>query len=200
MAPSTGATFFMSNYYEGEHIRGLNQASKALEKGDYEECVFENCNFSEQHLSGYNFMECQFHNCDFSNAHIGGIGLKDVKFEGCKLMGVNFTEAAQFMIKLSFKDCNLKYTNFFKMQIAETVFEACELEESQMSEADLTGALFLQSDLRNVQFDRAILNQADLRSAINFSIDPNKNQLKKARFSNDNLAGLLTAYPILIEN
>jgi fluoroquinolone resistance protein len=48
-------------------------------------------------------------------------------------------------------------------------------------------------------FDGTNLEGADLRSAYHFNIDPEKNRVKKARFSFNNVAGLLDKYGILIE-
>jgi uncharacterized protein YjbI with pentapeptide repeats len=78
-------------------------------------------------------------------------------------------------------------------------FVNCSLKEVDFADADLTGVDFDNCDLLNAVFDGTILINADLREAYNFVIDPDKNKIGKARFSNDNLAGLLTRYNIRIE-
>jgi len=48
-------------------------------------------------------------------------------------------------------------------------------------------------------FENTILEGADFRSATNYSINPAKNKIKKAKFSSDGIRGLLDSYAILIE-
>jgi hypothetical protein len=45
----------------------------------------------------------------------------------------------------------------------------------------------------------ALKQGADLRTAVNFSIDPATNRIAKAKFSTHNIAGLLHTYNIIIE-
>jgi fluoroquinolone resistance protein len=48
-------------------------------------------------------------------------------------------------------------------------------------------------------FDHTILEIADFRSAFNYTIDPEINKLKGAKFSTLGLSGLLAKYNIEIE-
>jgi uncharacterized protein YjbI with pentapeptide repeats len=65
--------------------------------------------------------------------------------------------------------------------------------------ADLSSANFAGSDLSAALFEQTNLQKADFRSAYNFLIDPDINHMKKARFTKDGLAGLLTKYDLIIE-
>jgi len=67
------------------------------------------------------------------------------------------------------------------------------------TETDLSMAVFKNSDLLNTSFMRTNLEKADFRSAFNYSIDPELNKIKKAKFSAEGLSGLLTKYNIDIE-
>ena len=67
----------------------------------------------------------------------------------------------------------------FKNQESQAVFDGC--------------------DLADAVFERTVLEKADLRGAINYSIDPAVNRVKKARFSLEGVRGLLGKYDILIE-
>jgi fluoroquinolone resistance protein len=49
-------------------------------------------------------------------------------------------------------------------------------------------------------FDQTTLEKADLRTSYNYSIDPETNRIKKAKFSITGVAGLLDKYDIVIEN
>jgi len=48
-------------------------------------------------------------------------------------------------------------------------------------------------------FDKATLEKADFRTAINYSIDPTNNRIKKAKFSLLGVVGLLDKFDISID-
>jgi hypothetical protein len=48
-------------------------------------------------------------------------------------------------------------------------------------------------------FESTIIEKADFRTSFNYSIDPEKNRIKKARFSLAGIAGLLDKYDIEID-
>jgi hypothetical protein len=52
--------------------------------------------------------------------------------------------------------------------------------------------------LAGALFDQTNVSKADFRSAFNFVIHPSINQIKKAKFSQDGLAGLLQGFDIHI--
>jgi hypothetical protein len=49
------------------------------------------------------------------------------------------------------------------------------------------------------RFERTVLEKVDFRTSYNFSIDPEVNRMKKARFSLAGIAGLLGKYDIVVE-
>ncbi|MNY34865.1 Pentapeptide repeats (8 copies) [compost metagenome] len=93
----------------------------------------------------------------------------------------------------------LNHSSFYQLDIRKTVFKNCRLQEVDFTEANLSNSFFDDSNLTNAVFDRTILDQANLKNAINYSINPNKNQLKKTKFAKDNLAGLLDQLQIIID-
>jgi len=48
-------------------------------------------------------------------------------------------------------------------------------------------------------FENTILEKADFRTSFNYSIDPEKNRIRKARFSLAGISGLLDKYDIEID-
>jgi fluoroquinolone resistance protein len=74
-----------------------------------------------------------------------------------------------------------------------------QLREVDFVECDLTNSLFERCDLLSAMFDGTTLEGSDLRTAQNFSIDPELNRVKKAKFSVDGLPGLLNKYNLIIE-
>jgi fluoroquinolone resistance protein len=177
---------------------GLDFTTEPLQKADYEQCRFLNCNFSDLHLSGFGFEDCEFENCNLSMAKVRNTSLKTVSFRKCKLVGLNFGEANPFLITLHFEDCSLNLASFYKLKLKNTTFKNCNLQEVDFTETDLTASLLDNCDLSNATFDRSILEKSDFRTAVNYRIDPDNNRLKKAKFSASGVVGLLVKYDILI--
>jgi uncharacterized protein YjbI with pentapeptide repeats len=73
------------------------------------------------------------------------------------------------------------------------------MEEVDLSDSDLSSCLFENCNLNRAVFENTILDKADLRTAYNFSIDPEKNRLKKTKFSLRGTPGLLDKYDIEID-
>jgi uncharacterized protein YjbI with pentapeptide repeats len=78
-------------------------------------------------------------------------------------------------------------------------FKDSELKEVDFSEADLSGCVFDHCNLDRAIFDRTNLTRANFSNAINYSLDPGKNTVKKAVFSLNGLPGLLGKYDIVVE-
>ncbi|MFP9116021.1 pentapeptide repeat-containing protein [Flavobacterium sp. RHBU_3] len=170
-----------------------------LTKAEYDNCTFTGCNFENANLSGIVFSQCTFISCNMGNAQIGGSAFKECEFKECKLLGLNFSGCDPFLFSVSFDHCPMDLASFYKMKLKGTKFIHCDLSEADFTEADLTGACFDHCNLENAVFDRTVLEKADLRSAYNFAICPESNRIKKARFSRDNIEGLLHKYKIDIE-
>lgn len=171
-----------------------------LQKGDYENCQFIDCQFTELRLSYFNFIDCYFENCDFSNAKFTETGLRSVEFKNCKLIGIRFDGCNDFLFAAKFNGCRLDYSSFLKVKAQKTDFQNCSLLEVDFSETNLQGVSFENSDLSNAVFDASNLKGADFRNAHSFSIDPSKNQVEKAKFSKNNLAGLLIKFNLDLES
>lgn len=168
-------------------------------KGQYENCTFNNCDFAHQDLSGFTFINCTFNGCNLSLAKMGGTAFREVKFKDCKIIGVRFDHCKPFGLAFSFDGCQLGHSSFFKMKIKKTVFSNSHLQEADFTETDLTGAVFNNCNLLQTIFDNTILDNADFRSSYNYSIDPETNRMKKAKFSIAGISGLLAKYDIVIE-
>lgn len=166
---------------------------------EYDNCTFEGCNFENSKLNGAVFADCIFIDCNFGNAKIGGTGFKKVEFKNCKLLGLNFAAADPFLFEAGFNGCHMQLVSFYKLKLKNFTFSNCQLRDADFAEADLTNAVLNECDLANAIFDNTILEKADLRSSYNFAIDPERNRLKKAKFSKEGLAGLLHKYNIEIE-
>jgi uncharacterized protein YjbI with pentapeptide repeats len=114
------------------------------------------------------------------------------------MWGLHFEHADPFGFSVALAQCSLNHSSFYQMKLKKMVFAGCSLQEVDFAEADLSGAAFDDCDLAGAVFDRTILEKADFRSAVNYSIDPANNKIKKAKFSTDGIAGLLYKYDIEI--
>lgn len=183
---------------DNELYEGRDFKVSPLEKGEYENCTFKNCNFAGLDLAGLIFSECVFVGCDFSNAQTGSTGFREVDFKQCKLMGLRFDRCNTLLLSFTFQDCVLSFSSFYRLKIKNTKFIGCKLHEVDFSETDLTNAQFQNCELDRATFDGTVLAGADLRSALNFTIDPDTNRLKKTKFSTDGALSLLSKYGIVV--
>jgi len=55
-----------------------------LKKGEYENCIFNSCNFANKDLSEFKFIDSTFNDCNFSLTKLNKAALRDVKFKGYK--------------------------------------------------------------------------------------------------------------------
>ena len=78
-------------------------------------------------------------------------------------------------------------------------FNDCKLSEVDFSSTSLVGAIFNDCDLSGSIFNNSVIEQADFRTAYNYSIDPENNRIEKAKFSVQGIIGLLDKYNIIIE-
>ena len=186
-------------YFEGEDFRNKKYTEEHLVKGDYENCIFNNCVFASSDLSGINFVECVFENCDFSNAKINNTSFKDVKFKNCKLLGLHFEECNPFLLSFYFKACILNFSSFYKLNLKNTNFKESKLEDVDFIESNLKNAVFTNCDLKGAKFENSELTNADFTTSFNYSINPEVNKVTNTKFSLEGLPGLLDKYDIVIE-
>jgi len=116
------------------------------------------------------------------------------------MLGFKFNHCHPFNLSFSFENCNLTHASFYKTKIKKTRFKNIQLTETDFTECDLTEAIFEHCDLSGVTFDNTILTKADLTTAYHYTIDPEINRIKKARFALTGVAGLLTKFDIVIDH
>jgi fluoroquinolone resistance protein len=125
--------------------------------------------------------------------------LKGIQFKDCKLLGVHFENCDEFLFAVNFENCILNLCSFYKRKLKKTNFKNSSLREVDFLEADLSSSVFDNCDLAGATFQNAILEKADFRTSYNYSIDPELNKIKKAKFSIPAVTGLLDKYDIEIE-
>ncbi len=180
-------------------FKDVDYTKKFLTKGEYDTCTFINCNFADSDLSAITFIECEFDNCNLSMAKMNGAAFNDVDFKTCKLLGVSFNNCNDFGFDASYEDCHLNLASFFKLKLKGTQFKNCSLQEVDFIETDLSDASFDNCNLSRAVFENTNLEKADFLTSYNYSIDPEINNIKKAKFPADGLKGLLEKYNIEVE-
>lgn len=184
------------NLIEGASYNREDFTVNPLPKGEYDNCNFNGCNFANADIVGIVFTECTFTDCNLSNAHAKGTAFKEAEFINCKMLGFNFSVGDAFLMTLQFTDCQLNLASFFRLKLKNTKFNKCNLREADFSEADFTNSSFTGCDLAHAIFDNTTLEKADFRSALNYALDPERNRIKKAKFSVPEVTGLLNKYGI----
>ncbi|WP_379088672.1 pentapeptide repeat-containing protein [Pedobacter sp. UC225_65] len=188
-----------SLYYVDQVFEKVSLPTKGRRDTQFDACTFKNCDLTDADFYGCDFIKCTFENCNLSMVKFGQIGFDKVQFNDCKMVGADFTNAKDFLFAVDFTNCILDYTAFMKKKNRKCHFKNCSLKGADFSEADFTSAIFERCDLSTAVFMRSVLNGANFATSYNFTIDPEKNQLRKAKFSADGLVGLLTNYGIVVE-
>ncbi|MHC2992763.1 MCBG-like protein [Pontibacter sp. HJ8] len=172
---------------------------KAIRNREFEDCIFRNCDFSNGDFSQNRFTDCQFMGCNLAMLKLNRSTLSNVRFKECKLTGINFSECEEFLFTVRFEGCLLDYASFLKRKMPKTHFINTSLKNTVFEQAILTKAVFENTDLAGAVFERTQLNEANLVTAYNYIIDPELNTIKKAKFSQYGLSGLLAKYDIQIQ-
>ncbi len=102
------------------------------------------------------------------------------------------------MLSFMFSQCVMDHSGFTRMHIPKTRFNNCSLRHTNFVGADLTASSFDNCDLSDAKFENTLLEEADFRSAYNFTIDPLSNRIKNASFSNKNITGLLNRFDVRV--
>ncbi|MCE2823756.1 MAG: pentapeptide repeat-containing protein [Saprospiraceae bacterium] len=165
---------------------------------EYEDCTFRHLDLSGTSLADYSFTDCQFTDCNLSNIAVSNTSFREVRFRNCKMLGILFEDCHTFLLEMSFDNCNLGMASFRALKLPGTVFNACILHEADFSEANMKQAVFRDCDLLDAVFDYTELENADLVSARNYRIHPERNRLKGARFSYPEVEGLLAAFGVVL--
>lgn len=187
------------NYLIDQEIKNTIYSHPDIMYKDFERCTFKNCDFTQCDFTGVAFTDCIFISCNFNEAKINYVSLRDASFTDCNFSNVNFSMVDSLLFGVEFKDCILDYAKFYTLKIKGIIFSNCSLTAVDFMSTDLTGVIFDNCNLHKAVFVDAVANKADFTTSYNFSIDPERNQLKKAMFSEAGLKGLLDKYDIIVK-
>ena len=187
------------DYIEQQLFTKQDYTETPLPKGEYDNCNFRDCNFSGSDLSGIRFMDCTYTGCDLSNVKVLKSSFHESIFKECKMLGFHFDNCDQLGLTIRFENCQLDHSSFFQVKLNHTVFLKTSLREVDFTETDLRNTNLDECDLLNATFDHTNLERANLTSALNYSIDPESNRIRGAKFSLPSVVGLLNKYQIEIQ-
>lgn len=165
---------------------------------EFDNCIFQHIDFSDYSLNNYRFFDCKFNHCNISLIQLVNASFRNIVFNECKLLGLRFEQCQEFGTSIIFNKCILNHSSFYKAKAKNTVFNECSMIEVDFTLSDLTGSLFDNCNLSNSQFDQTNLEKTDFSNALNFNINPLLNKVRKAKFSKDNLTGLVQNLGIII--
>lgn len=196
--------FFKRNELYDATFSDLHYPSATIQNKVFENCKFINANFTEAKFIGCKFVDCEFKSCNLSAAQFDDSSFSEVTFYESKIIGVNWTKLKWPAIKLSspfqFYKSNISHSSFYSLELRELIIEACKAHDVDFRTADLTDANFVLTDFERSQFMHTTLYSADFTDAINYHIDPNKNDIRKAKFSMPDVINLLHHFEIEIQD
>ncbi len=167
--------------------------------GDYENCRFVHCNFPNADLSKVHFTDCEFSFCNLGMAKLAKTAFHNIRFIDCKLLGLHFQDCDTFLLSFHFENCDLKLASFYELQLTKTNFKNCKLHEVDFAEANLSHSVFENCDFTGAIFENTNLEKCDFTTSYNYSINPELNKIRKAKFSLPAVIGLLHKYDIEIK-
>lgn len=174
-------------------------STHSFESVEYYDNVFESCNFAEAVLRGAKFSSCTFKDCNFSLVKLDGVFIQDVQFVDCKIVGAQFFKCARTFFSAHFRGCFIHYCSFADLNMKNTSFSNSKLKECHFNDTVLTGSSFDGADLSGTIFHNSNLSKCDFSKAVNYTIDPTNNNIKKAKFSLPEAVGLLHGFDIILE-
>ncbi|NGX58862.1 MAG: hypothetical protein KR126chlam3_00002 [Chlamydiae bacterium] len=124
--------------------------------------------------------------------------MQDVLFEECKIVGGEFYKCEKTFFSPQFKSCILMGCNFSDLKMKSVSFHGSKVKECYFTDTKLVEADFGEADLEGSIFHHADLSKANFKDAKNYSINPEANVLKKARFSAPEALSLLKFFDVEI--
>lgn len=186
--------------YEEEIFEDAALEGAMISSSEFEECRFAGCDLRDAVVRGCRFVDCSFDECDLSLIRLPRSAFSGCRFADSKIIGVNWTEAAwpetRLRVPVVFERCILNHSTFLGLGLSEIRIVDCVAHDVDFREADLTRADFSGTDLSGSLFVNTNLEEADLRSAKDYRIDPRQNTLRGARFSLPEAISLLAGLDI----
>jgi fluoroquinolone resistance protein len=181
--------------YSSDNFDNIKYTGQTVRSKIFEECSFNDCDFSATIFIDCRFLECRFSRCNLSIVKFDHSRFTDVLFKECKAIGVDWTRAAWpdialFSPILFFKSI-INDSTFFGLNLKEIVIKECQAHDVDFREGDFSDADFRATDFASSLFNGTDLSGADFTEAVNYRIDINHNRIHDAKFSRQEAVSLL---------
>lgn len=186
----------LSNLLESEEFDGcqfekLDVSDSLLSTKYFFSSTFIDCDLSNCDINRCTFRDCEFINCNLSLLRLCDTNLINIKFTNCKLIGIDWTSIVwtkkntkkRDKFPLSFFNCTLNHSIFIGMDMYSVLFVDSMLKEVGFEDSRLECANFENTDLIGSHFKNTNLIDANLSTAINYTINGSANHVKGAKFS-----------------
>ena len=114
-------------------------------------CSFRDCNFDASNFSGATFVDCKFAECSFQNVNLSGAKITDCQFYDCDMTQSDMSSA--ILRGVAFSGCVMLYSSFVDASVWETRF----------SDSNLSGALMLYAQSKDIDYRGANLHNVAMR-------------------------------------
>jgi uncharacterized protein YjbI with pentapeptide repeats len=132
----------------GCHFKGTDLGDGVLEKGAFVDCLFENCNLANLHLTDGSLRRCRVAVTRMTGYQCVNSAVRDVAFDECRLDLSTFRFSR--LTDVVFTGCNLTRADFTNADLTRARFVDCVLVGVQFSHANLSGTRFTRCELADV--------------------------------------------------
>ena len=168
--------------YDDETFKDFSLDGLIISGISFDYCRFKNCSFNKTVFENCSFSESTFDSCDLSLVSVTTSLFNDVKFIDSKAIGINYASIG-LPFEVSFENTDISMSSFYMLDLRHTQFIKSKLHDVDFVKTNLQKANFKESDLLGSSFSNTNLSNADLSTAYNYMIDPNKNNLKGTKVS-----------------
>lgn len=155
------SAFSQEAYFEDEEFHKESCQNQCLEARQFNDCLFDSCNFSQAQMHNCFFSSCLMKNCNFSLTKVKGCRLQRVCFVSCKLVGIDFSECDPRFLLFSFESCLIDSCNFSCLPLQKTVWKDCTVRH-----CIFTSATSLRLTLEVLNSKEAFFTNATLQRVI----------------------------------
>lgn len=148
------------NDFDGKKITSNPTTSIELDGVYFNNCWFENIDFTQFKININNIDECTFINCDLSNVMFDETIIFNANFKNCKMQGTFFNACTLENTLLedingryiNFSNCHLKKLNCINSDFFESRFMECDVKEWLLSKVNFRKTEFINVKMNNIDF------------------------------------------------
>lgn len=187
--------------YSDEQFSGLARGELVARGVTFLNCTFSDSDLMETDFNGAHLVECRFVGCELALSDFTDAVFQEVVFENCRLTGINFSLLQQgaLGVHAKFRDCDLSFASFRGMDLTTCSFTGCVFNEAEFQRCNLTKVSFDDCDFSRCTFSANNLKEADLRTARNYVISAEGNQVRGMKVSLPEAVSLLSALGIDVD-